>query len=206
VIASIIKTTLALTVLVLSLTLGLRSRNLCDVTWLTAQKWDKGMMSRWQYSVMVHKWRLALTVNYQAVDPKTDFEKTEWKRSFPDERRVRRLRMDPAVYAKDLNLDQFSLLKMGTDEKNPDSTRHFWTYQKFILFPLWYVTILSGFFTAYYSMGHIRQFRRWKNGWCMNCGYDLRASTNRCPECGKDFIKKAASEDPGKKDTSGKEA
>lgn len=201
---AIFKTVVVLTLFVLTLVLGFKSRDLCDVTWLTAQRWDyfngfgknadaapkQGMLSRWQYSVAVHKWRLVLGVNYQAVDPWTQYEQAKWENDFPTERRVRRLRMDSTVYAKDLNLDKFSLLKLGTDAKEADSSRHFWTYQKWVHFPLWYVTILTGFFVAYYSTGHIRQFRRWKNGWCKHCGYDLRASTGRCPECGKEFVRK----------------
>jgi hypothetical protein len=26
--------------------------------------------------------------------------------------------------------------------------------------------------------------RAWSEGWCMQCGYDLRGSSGRCPECG----------------------
>lgn len=30
-----------------------------------------------------------------------------------------------------------------------------------------------------------RDFRRKRVGWCTGCGYDLRGSTEACPECGR---------------------
>lgn len=50
--------------------------------------------------------------------------------------------------------------------------------------PLW---LPSGLFlmVPVYSCGlFLRRHKRKKRGLCLNCGYDLRASRERCPECG----------------------
>ena len=52
--------------------------------------------------------------------------------------------------------------------------------------PLWMPTIL--FALALYfccSLLFHRRRKRKKLGLCLKCGYDLRASKDRCPECGE---------------------
>jgi hypothetical protein len=53
--------------------------------------------------------------------------------------------------------------------------------------PLWLIMIVSGIpAVRWYLQRHrerIRQTRRLR-GACPDCGYDLRASKDRCPECG----------------------
>jgi hypothetical protein len=38
--------------------------------------------------------------------------------------------------------------------------------------------------SAIVSIPILRRWRRSRRGQCLGCGYDLRASTDRCPECG----------------------
>lgn len=54
-----------------------------------------------------------------------------------------------------------------------------------IKFPYWTAVVLSALFPAVRLFGLMRTRRRIQLGLCPNCGFDLRASSGRCPECGK---------------------
>ena len=53
-----------------------------------------------------------------------------------------------------------------------------------ITVPCWPLTFLSGVFVIVYTVPSARRRKRKKLGMCVKCGYDLRASKERCPECG----------------------
>jgi predicted RNA-binding Zn-ribbon protein involved in translation (DUF1610 family) len=53
-----------------------------------------------------------------------------------------------------------------------------------VAFPLWAAALLSAVLPAVWIRYTYRHRRTISRGLCPNCGYDLRASTTRCPECG----------------------
>ncbi len=54
---------------------------------------------------------------------------------------------------------------------------------------LWVPTILFTLLSFVTSYPLLRRRKRKKLGLCLKCGYDLRASKDRCPECGEGFSK-----------------
>jgi hypothetical protein len=58
------------------------------------------------------------------------------------------------------------------------------TEDSWIVFPHWMAVALFGLTPAVWLATFVRKRRRLANGLCRHCGYDLRATPDRCPECG----------------------
>ena len=56
-----------------------------------------------------------------------------------------------------------------------------------LIVPLWMPTLLFAALTWFTLLPAHRRRKRKKLGLCVKCGYDLRASKDRCPECGEGF-------------------
>lgn len=50
--------------------------------------------------------------------------------------------------------------------------------------PLWAIVLLTGIFPGIHLIAWVRRERPRREGFCPECGYDLRATPRRCPECG----------------------
>ena len=60
-----------------------------------------------------------------------------------------------------------------------------------VVLPLWPLAMIFGS-TLWVTWKPLRSYRRRKRkklGLCLKCGYDLRGSKDRCPECGEGFSK-----------------
>jgi hypothetical protein len=57
------------------------------------------------------------------------------------------------------------------------------TFNVWVAAPWWFVTLATAVLPAR-ATHQWRRGRRAKRGGCANCGYDLRATPERCPECG----------------------
>jgi predicted amidophosphoribosyltransferase len=54
-----------------------------------------------------------------------------------------------------------------------------------LIIPYWPLALLAAAYPLIAASKLIRSHLRRRAGCCIACGYDLRASPDRCPECGR---------------------
>jgi hypothetical protein len=75
---------------------------------------------------------------------------------------------------------------------NTESTAGWLIRDHHLVLPLWFLAITTGLPPALWLRAFRRRRRRRREGLCRRCGYDLRASPERCPECGQAIGDRAA--------------
>jgi len=63
------------------------------------------------------------------------------------------------------------------------STRGAVDYEVFLI-PLWFLQLLASIPLMLFLLGRRARYRRRMQGRCTECGYDMRATPDHCPECG----------------------
>ena len=69
----------------------------------------------------------------------------------------------------------------------PDAWRSDSKVGWYIRIRLWIPSLLFAIMTLWAVAPAYRRRKRKKLGLCLKCGYDLRGSKDRCPECGEEF-------------------
>jgi len=66
----------------------------------------------------------------------------------------------------------------------PYSSAGYRAYNYGLIFPHWSLALVSGAVAAWRGWHVLRRRRNLTENRCLGCGYDLRATPERCPECG----------------------
>jgi hypothetical protein len=88
---------------------------------------------------------------------------------------------DPVTAAK------FSFLGFKTAAGQTPLTSQMTVHFSALVLPCWFLAIVLAILPMGVGRSAWTRHRRKRKGWCLACGYDIRMSSGRCPECGKEI-------------------
>jgi hypothetical protein len=95
------------------------------------------------------------------------------------------LRREPGALDPGALVDGDYAFKTGPDGSRQSRVRYGWWFRyRQLVVPAWILLALSAPLPAIWITRTLRQRRRAASNRCAACGYDLRATPDRCPECG----------------------
>ena len=159
-------TALSLLLCVATAGLWVRSYRCTDVVWRVGKDWDTwSVSSRWGAVTIGHR-------EYNGLGIKVDYG---WRGY-----------CGPAHNAPPGLVRWHFCGFSGSGLAGSSAGSYPFTFKdEYISVPFWFLILLSTIPTLLH-VGRARKLRHWRRvGRCMTCGYDLRATPERCPECGR---------------------
>ena len=94
------------------------------------------------------------------------------------------------AWGQDINLALPHMTKLAIARQNvwggaDGTSAHDSLYGPRVWVPYWMIVAVAAPLSVWWIGSRVRQFRRRARGLCAACGYDLRATPGRCPECGE---------------------
>jgi len=95
---------------------------------------------------------------------------------------------DPIIEREE-DLFEFNLLGFSIGRRLEDRSLEgisvFWTvHVRWWQVPYWFLALISALMLLPLIRHRLQRRRRRRGGLCLSCGYDMRASSGVCPECG----------------------
>ncbi|HZN64858.1 MAG TPA: hypothetical protein VFB66_06120 [Tepidisphaeraceae bacterium] len=79
---------------------------------------------------------------------------------------------------------QWSWRGFGILRRSDDTDPARWYSEQYIEFPAWSLSLVTSILPGLWLLRFVRRRRRIRSTLCPSCGYDLRATPDKCPECG----------------------